>query len=211
MGLNKQISEMSDKMEEQRKFINDQRCDYLRELNNLRGTLNYFSQTSDQAAIRKKKPVIKVQFFDELKGVDKQIVELLNTRLSIQAKEADYEINKRAVLIDELVEKINKYKALSPESFSLLDMPLKKIIEALAIIEPRAYPLWSMLKECYPPDHFLPIMMEQVSQNGLLDPETYAKLIAMVDKSAEEGLEKIDATIEEIQNKYETKKTELRE
>jgi len=67
---------------------------------------------------------LKVHFFDELDGIDEDIKQLLNCRLVIAKKEAEFELCKKSVLIVELEETVKKYKSLVPEQYQLLELSL---------------------------------------------------------------------------------------
>ena len=51
-----------------------------------------------------------------------------------------------------------KYKLLTPKTFGLVDLTLKEIFDALALIERDARKVWRNLISSYPTDYFVGVI-----------------------------------------------------
>ena len=61
------------------------------------------------------KVALNVHHFNELQGVDEQVIDLANRRLDQVQNEAQIEIDKATTHVDDLQTMIGKYKSLKPE------------------------------------------------------------------------------------------------
>ena len=61
-----------------------------------------------------------------------------------------------------LTKQLKIYQGLTPATFSLKDIPIDDLFQAVAVIHPRAYQLMKSLLQAYPQNHFKVPMQEAI-------------------------------------------------
>ena len=148
----------------------------LMEIQMLRET--YFLQNTGQISDKEAALHAKTQMFRFDHGLDDQICELLEVKLKQVSVEYLNTIKKQEELIEMQRLKLMKYKLLTPKTFGLLDLTLKEIFDALALIETDARKVWRNLISSYPTDYFVGVIED--TYGAFFDKDSQAKLTSEV-------------------------------
>lgn len=148
----------------------------LMEIHLLRET--YFLQNTGQISDKEAALHAKTQMFRFDHGLDDQICELLEVKLKQVSVEYLNTIKKQEEVIEMQRLKLMKYKLLTPKTFGLLDLTLKEIFDALALIETDARKVWRNLISSYPTDYFVGVIED--TYGAFFDKDSQAKLTSEV-------------------------------
>ena len=77
---------------------------------------------------------MNVYNFNDLENLSPELVTFFNEKLQIVKEEAQMQIDKVTANVSHLIEKIEKYKSLKPENYSLMEMTLEDIFSGVSII-----------------------------------------------------------------------------
>ena len=105
------------------------RLNYFREINNLR-EINQPWRSSETI-----NDYLQVRFFNATEGIDPDLVEILNSKLTDMKSEFEKRLSLLSSEINEKVLKIEAYKELAPSSYGLIEMSLLQILEGIRAIE----------------------------------------------------------------------------
>lgn len=70
---------------------------------------------------------MNVYNFNDLENLAPELVDFFNEKLQIVKEEAQMQIDKVTSNMSDLFERIEKYKSLKPENYSLMEMSLEDI------------------------------------------------------------------------------------
>lgn len=143
LTLEKANSDLSKQNERAKSILSNLRLNYFREINNLREMNQPWRTTQDI------NDYLQVRFFEPTEGIDKSIVEILNSKLLEMKKEYDKRLTILSDDCNEKAKKIQAYQELAPSSYGLLDMSLLQIIEGIRAMEKDPQKLWKTLTKVY--------------------------------------------------------------
>ena len=148
----------------------------LMEIHMLRET--YFLQNSGQINDKEASLHARTQMFSFDHGLDDQICELIEVKLKQVSVEYLNTIKRQEDVIEMQRLKLMKYKLLTPKTFGLVDLTLKEIFDALALIERDARKVWRNLISSYPTDYFVGVIED--TYGAFFDKESQARLTSEV-------------------------------
>lgn len=188
-ALKDKITALQTKLKVKEEFIDKQRKDYTRDLQNLRNALTLAVNPINRDHAEHVKLTIHVFNFNDMEGLSPDLVEFFNEKLNIAKELAQIEIDKVTQNVHQLIERIEKYKSLKPTQFGLMEMGLTNILEGVAVIEPLAFPIWKAMMQAYPEHHFTSIIKQVAEQLNEDKDDTYDKLLVMVNDGIASGTE----------------------
>ena len=127
--------------------------------------------TTDATLISKYKQSLKVSLFDDLQGVNPQLITLLNEKIRVVKKDCEVQLANKDHLIEDLEAKIKQYQAVAPNASFLVDLPLEELCESMTQVYTQSYPVLSCLIQAYPENHFNFAMQEALKGDSILDSE----------------------------------------
>ena len=90
-----------------------------------------------------------------------------------------------------------------------MDMSLEEMFEGVAVIQPKAFPVWEALLNSFPPHHFTAIIKQVAEQLNEDQDNTYAKLLEMVNAGIVQGTKNMEAMVERCRDRNKSQFTEL--
>jgi hypothetical protein len=107
-------------------------------------------------------------------GLDKEICDLLNTKIKQVSVEFTSTINQQKNHIDILTNKIKKYQVLTPKTFKFAELSIEEVMSTLAILYRDSFFIYKALTLAYPKDFFLGCIEDQYG--SFFDSESETKL-----------------------------------
>ena len=71
-------------------------------------------------------------------------------------------------------------------------MTIDQVFEGVAVIEPRAFPVWQAMLAAFPQHHFTAIIKQVAEQLNEDQDNTYAKLLEMVNAGIMKGMQNME-------------------
>ena len=105
---------MKELVRQKEAYINKQRKDFTRDLQNLRNALVLAVDPINRDHAEKVKLTIHVHNFNDMEGLPKELIEFFNEKITIVKEQAQLEIDKVTQNVHQLIQRIEKYKSLKP-------------------------------------------------------------------------------------------------
>lgn len=179
-------------------ILSSLRLNYFKELNNLR-ELTQPWRTNDTI-----KDYLKVRYFTPTEGIDKNIVEILNSKLKEMKLEYDHRITILSEDCNQMAMKIQAYQELAPDSYGLLDMTLEQIFEGVKTMEKDPEKLWNLLVKSYTRRFFDSIIESEYKE--YLNEVSTREMVRSINKIKKEMTEQLN----DVRLSMEAEKTSLR-
>ena len=113
-SLKNEVTEMKELVRQKEAYINKQRKDFTRDLQNLRNALVLAVDPINRDHAEKVKLTIHVHNFNDMEGLPKELIEFFNEKITIVKEQAQLEIDKVTQNVHQLIQRIEKYKSLKP-------------------------------------------------------------------------------------------------
>ncbi|CAI2361286.1 unnamed protein product [Moneuplotes crassus] len=143
LTLQTENEQLKRKNERSKHILSSIRLNYFKEINNLREISQPWRSTQTV------NDYLQVRYFVPTEGMDKSIVDILNTKLNEMKKEYDQRISAIADDLNDKTLKIQAYQELAPSSYGLLDMKIDQILEGVKAMEKDPQKLWKSLTKAY--------------------------------------------------------------
>ena len=96
-----------------------------------------------------KDEIIPVQFYDSLSGLDPETMEIVKQKIAEVKEMAQLKISAMIEQNEKNTEKINKYKELAPEDYTLLEYEIEDLIKMMPKLCKDVNLLWGLLLSTY--------------------------------------------------------------
>ena len=114
--LKVEIAEMQELVRKKEAYINKQRKDFARDKQNLQNALILAVDPINRDHAEKVKLTIHVHNFNDMEGLSPELIDFINEKIMIVKEQAQLEIDKVTQNVHQLVQRIEKYKSLKPQS-----------------------------------------------------------------------------------------------
>ena len=158
--LTDQIEKLKVQLKQKDAKFNAARLKFLKDDTNLRSAIHLMTSPIDRAHADVVKLTVNCYNFNDMEGIEPELAEFFNEKIKLMKDEAQLEVDKITQNVSHLYDKIEKYKALKPKHFGLIDMELAEIFSGVAIISPAAFPVWQAFMNAYPRNHFSTIIKQ---------------------------------------------------
>lgn len=143
LTLEKANSDLAKQNQRAKTILSSLRLNYFKDINNLREMNMPWRNTQTV------NDYLQVRYFSATEGIDKNIVEILNSKLLEMKKEYDKRLTTLSDDLNEKAMKIQAYQELAPSSYGLLDMTLQQILEGVKAMEKDPNKLWKGITKIF--------------------------------------------------------------
>ena len=169
LTLEKANSDLAKQNQRAKTILSSLRLNYFKDINNLREMNMPWRNTQTV------NDYLQVRYFSATEGIDKNIVEILNSKLLEMKKEYDKRLTTLSDDLNEKAMKIQAYQELAPSSYGLLDMTLQQILEGVKAMEKDPNKLWKGITKIFTRQFFDSIIeleykdyLNEVSQREMM-------------------------------------------
>ena len=103
------------------------RREYLKETTNLKDIINGRNNKDESDAVKEFRTSIQVKYFDDLQGLDPNIILLLNDRIARMKEIQEEELEQKNQLISQMKKKIETLDKLQSDTLPLINIKIENL------------------------------------------------------------------------------------